>query len=140
MSNDQSGELSMPQNRESGARAVEYGLKTAQKIAQKLGGRKIGNARSNEYEIEDRRALIKCARATTKSVGVPYQMLDRVTTILGSFETEDGTYDIYEMRPDTYREHMRPTRSIGPSAGRVGIVRRSAFVDRGKFLMNIHID
>lgn len=130
----------MPQGQESGARAVEYGLQTARKIAERLGGRKIGRARSNEYEIDNRKVVIKCARATTNSVGVPYQMLDRVAAILGSFETANGTYDIYEMSTDTYREYMRPTRSTGPSAGLVGMVRKSVFVDRGKFLMNLHID
>jgi len=34
----------MPQGQESGARAVEYGLQTARKIAEKLGGIKIGKA------------------------------------------------------------------------------------------------
>ena len=137
---DESEGLTIPQGQESGARAVEYGLQTARKIAEKLGGIKIGKARSNEYEIDNRKVVIKCARTTTNSVGVPYQMLNRVAAILGSFETENGTYDIYEMRPDTYLEHMRPTRSTGPSAGRVGMVRKSVFVDRGKFLMNLHID
>jgi len=137
---DESEGLTMPQGQESGARAVEYGLQTARKIANKLDAIKIGNARSNEYEIENRRVVIKCARTTTNSVGVPYQMLNRVAAVLGSFETESGTYDIYEMSPDVYRKLMRPTRSKGPSAGRVGIVRKSAFVDRGKFLMNLQID
>jgi hypothetical protein len=130
----------MPQGQESGARAVEYGLQTARKIAKKLDGVKIGNARSNEYQIKKRKVVIKCARNTTNSVGVPYQMLDRVAAVLGSFETESGAYDIYEMSPDAYRKLMRPTRSKGPSAGRVGIVRKSAFIDRGKFLMNLQID
>lgn len=130
----------MLQGQESGARAVEYGLQTARKIAEKLGAVKIGKARSNEYKINNRQIVIKCARMTTNSVGVPYQMLDRVAAILGSFETEDGSYDIYEMGPETYRENMKPTRSTGPSAGRVGIVRKSTFVDQAKFLMNIQID
>lgn len=130
----------MLQGQESGARAVEYGLRTARKIAEKLGAVKIGKARSNEYEINSRKIVIKCARMTTNCVGVPYQMLDRVAAILGSFETENGSYDIYEMGPDTYRENMRPTRSKGSSAGRVGMVRKSAFVDHAKFLTNIHID
>jgi len=130
----------MPQGQDSGARAVEYGLQTARRIAEKLGGRKVGQARSNEYKIDNRRVVIKCAKTTTNSVGVSYQMLDRVAAIWGSFETENGTYDIYEMTPDTYREYMTPTRSTGPSAGRVGIVAKSAFIDRGKFLMNLHIN
>ena len=130
----------MPQGRESGARAVEYGLQTARKIAEKIGGKKIGMAKSNEYELGNRQIVIKCARTTTNSVGVTYRMLDRVAAILGSFEIENGTYEIYEMRRDKYREHMTPTRSTGASAGRVGIVRRSAFLDQGEFLMRIHVD
>jgi len=133
-------DLTMPQGRGSGARAVEYGLQTARKIADKIGGKKIGSARSNEYEIGNRKIVIKCARIKTDSVGVTYRMLDRVAAIWGSFENENGTYEIYEMSPDRYREHMSPTRSTGPSAGRVGIVRRSTFLDRGKFLMRIDID
>ncbi|MBE9569355.1 MAG: hypothetical protein IMF11_01900 [Proteobacteria bacterium] len=130
----------MPQDRESGARAVEFGLQTARKIAQKLGGRKIGSPRSNEYEVSGRKIVIKCARFTTNSVGVPYQMLDRVAAILGSFESENGSYEIYEMKPGVYREYMRPTRSTGPSAGRVGIVRKSTFLDQGKLLQRIRLE
>lgn len=133
-------EESMPQNRKSGARAVEYGLRTGSKIAQKLGARKVGNARSNEYELDGERFVIKCARLTTNSVGVPYHMLDRLANILGSFEIEDGIYEIYEMKPDIYRQYMRPTRSTGPSSGRVGIVRRSIFIDKGRFFRRINID
>ena len=130
----------MPQCQEGGARAVEYGLQTARKIAEKLGGIGIGNDRSNEYVINGKKVVLKCARVSTNSIGVTYQMLDRVSAIRGSFETENGTYDIYEMSPDTYRENMRPTRSTGPSAGRVGMLRKSAFVMQGKFLMNVRID
>jgi hypothetical protein len=130
----------MPQGRESGARAVEYGLQTASRIAKELGGIKIGKTRSNEYEINKRKVVIKCARIATNSVGVSYQMLDRVAAVLGSFEKENGTYDIYELRPKFFCENMRPTRSKGPSAGRVGIVRKSVFVDQGKFVMNLRID
>jgi len=130
----------MPQDRESGARAVEYGLRTGRIIAQKLGARKVGNTRSNEYELDGERVVIKCARSTTNSVGVPYHMLDRLADILGSFEIENGIYEIYAMKPDSYRQHMKPTRSTGPSSGRVGIVRRSTFLDQGRFLRRIKID
>ncbi len=130
----------MPQGRESGAQAVEYGLQTARKIAQKLDGRKIGNSRSNEYEVSGKKIVIKCARFNTNSVGVSYHRLDRVAAILGSFEVENGSYDIYELKPDIYRANMRPTRSTGPSAGRVGIVKKSIFLDQGKFLRCISLE
>jgi hypothetical protein len=83
--NDESEVLTMPQGRDSGARAVEYGLQTARRIAGKLDGIKIGGASSNEYEIDKRNVVIKCARTTTNSVGVSYRMLDRVAAIWGSF-------------------------------------------------------
>ena len=130
----------MPQGRESGARAVEYGLETAKKIAEKLGGEKVGYPRSNEYKLESRAVVIKCARITIDSVGVSYKMLSRVSAVLGCFETKEDVYDIYEMKPETYRKHMTPTRSKGPSAGLAGIVKKSAFLDNGKFLGRINID
>ena len=130
----------MPQDQESGARAVEYGLQTARKIAQELSGTKIGNSRSNEYEVSGKKIVIKCARLNTKSVGVPYQVLDRVAAIFGSFENENGSYDIYEIAPDIYRNNMRPTHSTGPSAGRVGMVRKSTFINQGKFLQRISLE
>ena len=130
----------MPQDQESGARAVEYGLQTARQIAQELGGTKIGNSRSNEYEVSGRKIVIKCARINTKSVGVPYQLLDRVAAIFGSFQNENGSYDIYEMAPDIYRKNMKPTHSTGPSAGRVGMVRKTTFLDQGKFLQRVNLE
>lgn len=130
----------MPQDRESGARAVHYGLETARKIAAAVGGRKIGDSRSNEFRVADRMIVIKCARSTTDSIGVSYQMLDRVAAVWGAFELDDGSYDLYEMVPDIFREHMRPTRSTGPSAGRVGIVRKSAFYAHGRFFRCVRFE
>lgn len=128
----------MPQDHESGAKAVEYGLQTARKIAEKLGAKKIGKARSNEYRLNNQNIVINCARLNTKSVGVSYHMLDRLVAIFGSFEKENGTYDLYEMKPSVYRENMTPTRSTGASAGRMGIVRKSVFLKRGTFIMNVN--
>ncbi len=130
----------MPQDRQSGAMAVEYGLQTAKRIAEKLGGVKIGRTRSNEYKIDGKNVVIKCARSTTNSVGIPYHMLDRLSAIIGAFEVENGTYHLYEMKPDVYRGNMRPTRSMGPSAGRVGIVRKATFLEQGNYITSINIE
>ena len=129
----------MVQDQKSGAKAVEYGLATAKKIAAILGAEKTGYPSSNEYILENKCVVIKCARQTTDSVGVPYQMLERVDSILGSFEIEGGAYEIYELLPEVYKKNMRPTRSKGASAGRVGIVRKSTFYDEGKRLKVVHI-
>lgn len=119
----------MPQNRESGAAAVDYGLKTARKVAEALGADKIGNPRSNEFSWNGRRIVIKCARARTQKVGVPYHMLKRLDAIIGAFQQEDGSYLLYEMPPRMYQENMTSTYSKGRSAGRVGMVKKSIFLD-----------
>jgi len=129
----------MSQDRESGARAVEYGLATARKIAKKFKANKIGNPRSNEYEIGNKKVVIKCARATTNSVGVPYQMLDRVESIYGAFEIDDNEYEIIEITSKAFSENMRETKSKGASAGRVGLVRKSYFHTHGKAIKRIKI-
>ena len=120
----------MPQHKESGAAAVEYGLETARKIAEFLGAQKIGNSRSNEYNLDGKRIVIKCARSSTTNVGVSYQMLKRLDAVIGSFETEGGIYELYEMTPEMFTRNMRPTRSKGASSGRVGIVSKSIFVSK----------
>ena len=132
MGGEKKARLLMPQDRESGAAAVEYGLETARRIAKVLGATKIGNSRSNEYGLNGKRIVIKCAGATTNSVGVPYHMLERLDAVIGSFETEAGTYELYEMTPKMFKEDMRPTRSKGASSGRVGMVRKSTFVNKCK--------
>ena len=129
----------MPQNRESGAAAVEYGLETARRIAKFLGAKKIGNSRSNEYDLDGKRIVIKCARTATTSVGVAYHMLKRLDAVIGSFETEAGTYELYEMAPEIYAENMRPTRSKGASSGRVGIVRKSTFINKCKRVETVKV-
>lgn len=129
----------MPQDRESGVAAVKYGLETAKTVAKVLGATKIGNLRSNEYDLEGKRIVIKCARTSTKSVGVPYHMLKRLDAVIGSFETEAGSYELYEMTPEMYTKNMRPTRSKGASSGRVGIVRKSIFINKCKRIQTVKL-
>jgi hypothetical protein len=104
-----------------------------------LARKKIGNSRSNEYDLEGKRIVIKCARATTNSVGVPYHMLKRLDVVIGCFETKAGSYELYEMTPEMYAKNMRPTPSKGASSGRVGIVRRSTFINKCKRIKTIKL-
>ena len=129
----------MPQDKISGAAAVEYGLETARRIAKSLGAKKIGNLRSNEYDLDGKRIVIKCARVTTNSIGVPYHMLERLDAVIGSFETEPRTYQLYEMTPKMYKENMRPTGSKGASSGRVGMVRKSTFINKCKRINTVKL-
>lgn len=128
----------MPQNRESGARAKEYGRITARKIAATLGAISSSQT-SNEFELDGRKITIRCARYTTTNFGMTFKMLERVDSIFGAIEQENGTYEIYELSPKVFAENMRDTRSQGPSAGKVGLVNRSLFVSQGRYLRTVEL-
>lgn len=128
----------MAQDRESGAAGNSYGRQTAPKIAAALGAEMLGK-RSNEAIYNDKLIVIKCAQSGTGSIGVTYLMLNRVKFILGAFQQEDGTYDLYLLSNIDFSQQMRPTRSKGPSTGRVGIVARSVFERLGAALASVRI-
>lgn len=128
----------MPQNQETGAAGNTFGRETAGKVAAVLGATMVGRG-SNEARMGGRRIVIKCARVTTPSVGVTYRMLELVDAILGAFEQADGSFEIVELSPAAYKRLMQPTRSTGPSAGRVGIVSRPSFIAHGIRLRTIRL-
>lgn len=128
----------MPQDRSSGAAASAWGHETAKKIAKAIGA-SIPTGGSNECTLNGDRIVIKCAAAATDQVGVTYKMLPRLKYVLGAFEREDGQFDLYALDPVVYDANERETRSTGPSAGRVGKVRRRVFESTGSFRGTISI-
>lgn len=128
----------MSQTSESGARASEWGHRCARELAARLGASEPrGN--SNECELDGERVVLKCAHAKTDSVGVTYLMLGRVDAVVAAFEAEEGGYDVWRLPSDVYRGEMTATRSRGPSAGKVGQVKRKVFQARGSFLGRVTI-
>ena len=126
------------QDQVSGAAANEFGRKTARALAAKIGAQSA-SATANEFLFDDRIISLKCASRHTQSVGVTYKMLERVDAVVGAFEASDGLFDLYELPPDRFRKQMRPTRSTGPSAGRVGLVSVAVFRREGKSLGRVRI-
>lgn len=121
----------MPQDRESGAEANRYGRDYAERIAAALGAQKLRQG-SNECVLGGERVVIKCAhQRRLQSVGVTYLMLKRLAAVLGAFEEPDGSYRVLRLPAKQFASAMRPTRSRGPSAGRVGIVKRAVFEQHG---------
>ena len=129
----------MPQDRDTGAAANEYGRETARKIAKKIGAPELQGS-SNECALDGERIVIKCARLGTTSIGVTYRMLDHLDGILGAFELADGTYDLFVLEPGVVRENMSATRSKGASAGKVGMVAKNIFVQLGRSRGNVRLD
>jgi hypothetical protein len=91
-------------------------------------------ASSNECSLGGKRIVIKCARPNTNSVGVTYLMLKRLDEIVGAFELDDGSFEVWALTPSQYQQSMRATASKGPSAGRVGLVTKVVFEERGRSL------
>jgi hypothetical protein len=121
----------MPQDGDTGAAANEYGRTTARSIATKIGATEIQRS-SNECRLDGEKIVIKCARLGTPSIGVTYRMLDGLDSILGAFELDDGSYDLYILAPDVFRANMSATQSRGASAGKVGMVTKTVFVELGR--------
>ena len=64
-------------------------------------------------------------------------MLKRLGGIIGAFQVEDGMYELYELSPHDFSDNMRPTRSKGAAAGKVGLVSKSVFERKGRSIQNI---
>ena len=123
----------MPQNQRTGAAASAWGRQTARTIASLIGA-SAPTGSSNRCELDGESIALHCARRSTKSVGVTYTMLERVEKVLGAFEEEDGRFRVLALTPEDFRRNMRPTRSTGASAGKVGIVSRTVFEREGKLV------
>ncbi len=128
----------MTQNQKTGAEANKYGREMAVKIMSALGSKPI-DKNTNECILNGKRVVIKCSRKCTRCVGVSYKMLERLNQVIGAFETDDNIYDLYQLKPQIFKENMRETRSKGPSAGRVGLVIQKVFEEEGKFLQTVKI-
>jgi len=120
----------MPQDKESGARASQYGRDCGKRIIDAIGAVSV-RAGSNECMLDGETLSVHCARKDTDRIGVTYKGLERVAAVLGAFESEDGSYVIWRMPKDRYESLMINTRSLGPSKNKVGMVKRVDFERHG---------
>jgi len=123
----------MGQDQVSGAAGNEFGRQNGKKLAEALGATLIKPG-SNEARLQGKLVALKSAAPGTHSVGVTYLMLNRVDEIIAALQRDDGAFDVYALSAAAFRSAMKPTRSKGPSAGRVGVVRRSVFESDGRHL------
>jgi hypothetical protein len=116
----------MSQDRQSGARANEWGRKKSKEIARALNATEL-STNSNECTLSGKRVVIKCANVGNNKIGVPYKMLPRVTQVIAAFARPDGSFDLIGISPFTFQKAMGPTASTGKSSGKVGMVPRPYF-------------
>jgi|HubBroStandDraft_1064217.scaffolds.fasta_scaffold93108_3 hypothetical protein len=120
----------MPQNRDSGAEGNRFGREFGKRVATALGATNA-SASSNECDFNGERIVIHCARTKTGTVGVTRRMVEKLPAALGAFEQEDGSFLVYRLPMQSYRSHMKPSRSLGRSAGNVFVVERKVFEEQG---------
>jgi hypothetical protein len=126
----------LPQDRNSGAKASQFGHQNATKIIAQLGGknRKPG---SNEFDLNGERVSVHSAHyrnGRVQSVGVTLNCLRTVKAVFGAFQDKDGSYKLVSLPAALFKKFSRPTASKGPSADRVVLVKRKIFEDHGKFV------
>lgn len=123
----------MPQNQSSGADGNLFGRENARRLAAAIRAT-VSSKTSNEARFEGRLTVLKSARKRTSSVGVTYRMLARLDSVIAAFQEEDGRWSVFELDAAVFGREERPTRSQGPSEGRVGIVAKSIFLRYGRSL------
>ncbi len=128
----------MPQDKNSGAAADRWGRETAHQIASQIGATMQSRA-SNQALLNGQKVVIKCAALATDSVGVTYKMLDKLDSIIGAFQLDDGSFELWSLHPKEFEAAMRETRSRGASAGKVALVRKSIFLGRGRSLGRVRL-
>ncbi len=125
----------MPQTRETGAAANEYGHATARAIAAKIGAVPV-TEHSNEFAFQGKLVTIRCASQGDNQVGVLYTMLKRIDLVIAAFEEEHAQYRLFSMTPHLYATQLRDSKH----AGKVGLVRKTQFKDHGTPLQIVSLN
>jgi hypothetical protein len=129
----------MSQDRSTGAAANRWGKVTARLIASQIGAT-MQSRTSNEALLNGQKVVIKCAAVATDSVGVTYKMLERLDSVIGAFQLDDGSFDLWSLRPEQFEAAMRETRRYGASTGKEAVVRRRVFLSDGKHLGRVRVN
>lgn len=107
------------QDRESGKRGNDVGRFIAKKIAEYLNVKLIKPG-SNEGIYDGKRVVIKSARYKNSKYGITNKMLERIQSVIVVREIDtDGTFEIFNVPIEKIKDEGTPTRSKGPSKGKV---------------------
>jgi len=96
----------MPQNRETGREANQFGHRIAKVVADKLGLDVIGHATSNQCKGPKGIGVIKSAR-TSAYIGVLKSMLPKLDMVYAVIKTADkDTYQLFEISRGEFEKFM----------------------------------
>ena len=120
----------MPQDRNTGAAANDWGHAMAQKVATYLGASIIGNKTSNEANWKGKPISIKSAKIRNTLIGVILPILGRVQSVVAALQESDGTFALFEVTSEWYSDNMR----IPANKPNIGMVSCDLIRSNGKAL------
>lgn len=100
----------MPQDRETGKRAMLFGHSMAKIIAAHLGANLVEPSRSNKAIWNNRKIVIKSAKLGNSQIGVTLNILDWANSIIAAIQENNTYFTLYEVTSDWYRHRMRLSR------------------------------
>jgi len=124
----------MPQDHDSGERAMHFGHSMAKKVADYLGAKLIEPGKSNKATWNNRKIVIKSASLGNSQIGVTTDVLNWADAIVAAIQDEDSKFTLYDVSSSWYRSEMKPSRQP-----HVKMVRTSAIRSTGKKLGRISI-
>jgi|GEM_PF-3767553 len=127
------------QDRQSGAEARDWALKTGPKIAASLKATKVSNKGSEYRDADGKLFSIRCARRRNNLVGLYNTMRDRIDYVVGAFEAGEGIFDVYKVDIETWAKHARPGSSGTANKDKLTLLSRSRLVELGKSLGNVRL-
>jgi len=126
----------MVQNRESGAAGNKYGHMMGEEVAKFLGTKLLSKS-SNEVILDGQRIVVKSARKKTPEIGLSINMLERVQSIIAAIENEDGSYTLYRVETQWYKEKMTQSLSISDVKSKIKKVSCNAIRNECKIFGNM---
>ena len=124
----------MPQDRETGAAANQFGRKAARKIADYLSVRLLSK-RDNKIIYKNKTAVIKSARYKNPYIGITLKMLEQIDCVIAALQNPDGAFDLYRLEANTFKYNYRISVS-----GKIALVKRNVFSEKGEYLDTLCID
>ena len=98
----------MPQDRDTGTEANQFGKRMALIVATRLGARKVSSD-GNEFELDGKRIAIHSAHKKNTYVAVLYNVLQRVDTVLAALElTVRDEFQVWALDKAFYLSHSKP--------------------------------
>ncbi len=99
----------MPQNRETGRRAMLFGHEMAKKVVEHLGAELLPGP-SNNAIWNSKKVNIKSAKLGNTKIGATLNNLAWADSIIAAIQEDETGFALYEVTSDWFKSEMTPSR------------------------------